>query len=364
MKKITLSLILACMVVFGGQVKAQINEELHLSEFDPYMSAYMKPFASAMAVSMSGGWAHTAEVHSLLGFDITFNGTYVKVPSSDYMFNPQELDMPGYTWDRNSTPTISGSDNQDNAAMFTREFNTPGVPPLAVDMLTGMNLNFGGMASLQAAIGLPKGTELIVRYVPNLAKPVNNVLTEVADIELAKTGMWGLGVKHDIKQWIPVVSKVPFLQMSVLMTYSKFNTGFSGDDFRLDPERLNATSTMAASTWDGQKFDLEMSSFTGSLLIGASIPVFQPFIGIGFNNASFEGGFKGNYPVISVSTDNGTDYYQVEEAETDPINLDAKVTNFNFQAGARLKLGFFVFHYQYTMQKYSMHNAGLAFTFR
>ena len=109
-----------------------------------------------------------------------------------------------------------------------------------------------------------------------------------------------------------------------------------------------------------------MSSFNGSLLIGASIPVFQPFIGVGFNTSKFDGGLLGNYPVIDVVANptNPTEYMQVNSSESDPLMVEVKETDFNFQAGARLKLGPIVFFYAWTKQTYSMHSGGLAVTLR
>lgn len=365
MKKfITLCLIAFSVLALNSSlVRAQIVEEqFSLSELDPYVSEYMKPFANAMAVSMSGGWTHTAKVHSTLGFDLTFSVSAAKVPSSDRNFNPQSIADDKYSFTGNSTPTISG-DKDDATTSITRNFSTPGAPNLTFDGFNGQNISYGGMFAIQGAIGLPKGTELILRFIPDISKSTNNLIPG-DEFGLEKTGMWGVGVKHDIKQWIPVVSKVPFLQISALLTYSKFHTGFSGDAFRIAPEDFDAASSLPTTTWDNQRFDIAMSSFTGNLLIGANIPVFQPYIGVGYNTAKFDGGLVGDYPVIDLVADVGEFEYQVNESESDPIMAEAKVTNFNFQAGARLKLGPIVFHYTFTQQKYSMHTGGIAVTLR
>lgn len=366
MKKIftKLSVILVVLATTFSTTMAQ-TENFGLKEVDPYFSAYLKPFGQAMATSLSGGWTHTAKVHGTLGFDITFSGSYVKVPSSDFNINTTDLNMPKYDFGIASTvPTIAGKQDSD-LPEIKRKLNNGEISDVAFEALKGGNVNFGGMFAVQAAVGLPKGTELIVRLMPDISKSANNALSS-NDISLEKTNMWGLGVKHDIKQWIPVVAKVPFLQISGLFSYSKFQTGFSGEMMTLDPERFElqvATDAgVVADTWDNQKFSVAMSSFTGNLLVGANIPVFQPYIGLGFNSSNFEAGFKGNYPTFEINTDD--DSAIVDGYETDPLTSSSKETNFNFQAGARLKLGFFVFHYTFTAQKYKMHTGGIAFTFR
>jgi hypothetical protein len=363
MKKIfTLYFLLIAFLAINSSKTFAQTEQFSMGELNPYFSEYLSPFAKAMSVSLSGGWTHTAKVHSTLGFDISFSASIVNIPDADKLFNTSSLTMPNYSFTGDNAPSISAGTDV-SAPGISRSFQDLPIADFGFPGITGLGLSKGGMASIQAGIGLPKGTELILRFIPDISKTTNKLLSEVGDIELEKTGMWGIGVKHDIKQWIPVISKVPFLQISGLFTYSKFYTGFSGDDLLFDPARFGITSeSLPATTWDNQKFEIGMSSFTGTLLVGANIPVFQPYIGLGFNSASFEGGFNGNYPIIefTVANPDGT----VTDYETDPLQIDTKLANFNFQAGARLKLGPIVFHYTFTQQKYSMHTAGMAVTIR
>lgn len=368
MKKITIAFFMAVTLLSTG-LKAQT--ELRMSEINPYFDAYLEPFAGAMAVGMGGGWTTTANTHELFGFDITFSGSVVNIPTSDLTFDAGALNMPGINLSGNTSeaPSISAS-NDLSAPSIGKTVEVPGVGSgdFYFPGIKGLGINKGGSAALQVGFGLPKGTEIMVRFVPDISNSVNNILSSVGEIELSKTGMWGVGVKHDIKQWIPVVKQIPFLQMSAMLTYSSFNSGFSGNDLLFDPERMGATSSLPESTWDNQSFDFKMTSFTGALLIGANIPIFQPYIGLGFNSAKFEGGFNGNFPVLVMDIPDVTNPSQIQavvnEYEENPLNVDFKGTGFNFQAGARVKLGLFILHYTYTASKYSMHTAGLGFTFR
>jgi len=359
----------AFIAITSNSVIAQ-TEQFKISDLDPYYEAYLQPFAKAMAVSMSGGWTHTAKVHSTLGFDITLNASVVQVPDADKIFNASDIKMDVYSM-TGTAPTISASDDLAKPTLSRDiSMNVMGQninEKFEFDGMGGLNLGYGGMVAIQGGIGLPKGIELIFRFVPDISSTANNAIPGDG-IALEKTGMWGFGVKHDIKQWIPVINKVPILQISGLFTYSKFNTGFSGTDFSITPNTLNATSSLPDATWENQKFEMEMSSITGSLLVGANIPVFQPFIGLGFNSATFNGGFIGNYPIVDFTANTdianpGIDY-SVTDIDVDPIDVEAKATNFNFKAGARLKLGPIVLYYTMTVQEYMMHSGGLAVTLR
>jgi hypothetical protein len=232
--------------------------------------------------------------------------------------------MPGYSFGSATTPTIAGSDEL-TPTTITRDFNDEEdrLDPIVMeDGIPGAKLGYGGMFALQGAIGLPKGTELILRFIPNISKPVNKAMSVGGDFALEKTGMWGFGVKHDLKQWIPAISKVPFLQISGLVTYSKFYTGFSSGDMKITPDDFDAVDN-TGNSWENQKFDIGISSFTGNLLVGASLPVFQPYIGLGFKSAKFKGGFVGDYPVFVASAElDGTTSFEVNEVDTDPLVAD------------------------------------------
>lgn len=352
-----------------NQSFAQLTQ-FRLGDLNDYVNAYTEPFAVAMPVGLSGGWAHTAKVHNTLGFDLTFSASLVKIPATASTFEANSVSLPaGATFSESVVPTLRADDS------FTPgNINIPlsageGLPStsLTFPAFKGLNLGSSVAGAIQLGVGLPKGTEVKVRFIPDLSATANNLIPEDTDISLEKTNLWGVGVKHDIKQWIPVVSKVPFLELSGLVSYTKFQTGFSGADLAVTPSSMNITNGELINQpelWDDQTFKMNASAFSGAILAGASIPVFQPFIGLGFNSGKFESGFYGTYPVVDVVA-NGTEaQLEVNETEPDPLIIEQKNTNFNFMAGARLKLGPIVFHYAYTLQEYNMQTFGFAVTIR
>ncbi len=387
-RKITL-LVLSVMIA-AGTLFAQDNTKLSIGEFDPYISEYFKPMAQGIAVSMGSGWVHTAKTHSTLGFDVTFSAAFTSIPSSEASFTSSDIsgmENDGYHFSngtQDSRPPSNDiitfpnvrTDGDEGGSIIHKELSIGGVSGIInYNAISGMNAKYAGAASIQAGVGLPKGIELMVRYFPDMSSAINAGIPSDVDMEMLKTSYWGIGIKHDLKQWIPAIKKVPFLQMSALFTYSSFNTGFAGDDLILDPGTIvgdiNNVQDNSGVSYDDQKFEMKVSSLTGAFLIGANIPVFQPFIGVGFNSGKFDAGLTGTYPIININTgynpiDPSSKVFIVNEGdiETDPLNVEASTTEFNLQMGARLKLGFFVLHYQYTRQKFNMHSGGIAVTFR
>lgn len=62
---------------------------------------------------------------------------------------------------------------------------------LPLDIPEGSGINISPLPIAQLSLGLIKGTELMVRGFPKF------------EVEGYKAGYFWVGIKHDIKQWIP-----------------------------------------------------------------------------------------------------------------------------------------------------------------
>ena len=102
-----------------------------------------------------------------------------------------------------------------------------------------------------------------------------------------------------------------------------------------------------------------------NLITSQTLSVVTFYQGIGYASSLVEVILQGHYPVHSVYTDGenlGLTTYDVLE---DPI--DMKFKNFNnlrLNVGARLKLGVFTLHYDFTHTLYSTHSVGMGVSFR
>ena len=72
------------------------------------------------------------------------------------------------------------------------------------------------MPVLQAGVGLIKNTEIDVRFLPEL------------DLKGLSTGFFGIGVKHDILQWLPIVDKI--YSTYLYKGYTKLSAAFEIED--------------------------------------------------------------------------------------------------------------------------------------
>lgn len=361
-KRILSTSLTACLVLSSVAVVAA-DDSFSVSELAPIYRSYADPLYTSVGSFMGAGWSHTAEVHKFPGFDLTIGATFAKMPSSVGTFNLGNigLDKTKYYGESNTSiekltaPTFT---NDGEAPKLYR--NLAGKQEIEIPMLDGSDLGFLGVPLLQAGVGLPFGTEIQARFMPG-AKSIVDKLLDDEDFSVDKLSMWGVGVKHDIKQWIPVISHVPFLQISCQLTYSQFKSEFSGDKLSLKPSDFKSTLSDAGQNWNDQSIAVGISSFTGTLLVGASLPIFQPYLGLGFNNCKNTTQLNGTYPKFTYKENSSLNY----DVEKDPVDDEVKDTHLNTMMGFRLKLAVVALYYQFDIQPdYKTHTAGLAITIR
>lgn len=322
------------------------------------MVGYLSPYINAFGASMTGGWYNTAKPHQLGGFDITATFNTAFVPDAHKTFDIASLGLEALTLNDpsdNISPTIAGKNNI--GPRLDYGFNIPNVDnPKAFDMPKGTNFPYVPSPMLQAGVGLIKDTEINGRFMPTYSRNGGEI------------GMWGIGFKHGLKQWIPFIKRVPVLHVSLQYGYTKLNSSIG---MTIDPSMIGAIDGTTGITWDEQKMEFVAQSHTGNLLISANLPVVCFYGGIGFASTSSDLALKGIYPVIDpeASLIAGDPVVTDNSVLTDPIsmtvkNSDGSVTKPRYNIGMRFKFAVVTIHGDYTWANYSMFTFGLGISFR
>jgi hypothetical protein len=343
----------ACTLVFvisSSNAKAQIDVIGNFlaggtQDAEMLFEQYFAPWTNALGASLSGGWYNTAKPHKPLGFDLTLTTSMAFIPDDALTFVVPQLSSATVP-DGATSPTIAGSDEGRASLNF---FPAAGTPEIVLP--AGTNVKVMASPMIQLGLGIVKETEIVGRYMPTL--------------ELGKygsIGLWGIGLKHSIKQWIPGISKVPVFQLSIQGGYTKFNSEFNID---ITPDSYaEGQFTFDANDYANQKLNMQVNSFTANLLVGANLPVISFYGGLGFATNTTTINLVGNYPIPTVS---GTDLAISDEQ--DPISLeitnsDGSKTKPRMNIGFRLKFGVITLHGDYTYANYSAATAGLGISFR
>ena len=324
------------------------------------LQPYIAPAVNAFGAALSGGWYNTAEPHKLGGFDITFTASAAFIPKQDKTF----------LIDNNDLQFLKLSEGQSVEAQSIGGQKIPGPQMVyniqdgsgnvvytqpAFRMPEGLNASWVPAPMIQAGIGLIKGTDVMFRYLPNIKYTGNEV------------GLWGIGGRHDIKQWIPGVKRIPVFKMSLMYGYTKMHTfvSMSIDKSTIGASGLNDGPNTPA-TWEDQYMKLWVRSQTANLLLAADLKVVTFYGGVGFVTTKTNLKLEGDFPMVQFSQ---TDLEPQVIAMTDPLemeitNQDGGITKPRFNAGVRFKLAIVTIHFDYSWANYSVLTGGLGFSFR
>lgn len=311
--------------------------------------SYFAPWTNALGASLNGGWYNTAKPHQLGGFDITITANTSIIPDLAKTFDLSELGLTNITYPQGSeTPTIAGA-REGGVPMVYDPLPNNNNPNVEFNSPNGTGVAFMVSPMAQIGIGLIKDTEVNFRYMPKV-----NVL------DYGNIGLWGVGLKHSLKQWIPVISKVPVLQLAVQGGFTKFNTNIN---LNVTPDRYGAGFT-GSGDYTNQDLGLEVKSFTASLLVGANLPVVCFYGGVGFARTNANLSLNGVFPIPTVD---GTELAITDienPIDVDITNSDGSKTKPRLNAGMRLKMGVFTIHGDYTYANYSVATVGVGISFR
>lgn len=179
---------------------------------------------------------------------------------------------------------------------------------------------------IQGNVGLIKGTDITVRYIPE---------TDIGDY--GSISVVGAGIKHGLNQWLPGGKLLP-VDISVMAAFSQTD--------------LNATISSSAE----QFVNTTTETFVFNALVGKKLPFISAYAGVGFQTGTFNLDMLGDYTVGSGPA---------QETFTDPVSFssdsDAAI---HALAGAQFKLAIFRIFAEVTLAEYTTYNAGIGIGLR
>ncbi len=365
LRLVTLTLVLAS--VFSFSAWAQIKEvdfiKGGIGDAQILFKEYLSPYANSFAANLNGGWYNSAKPHKFGGFDITFTLNTSWAPPSARTMDLSSLGLEASVEGESLTPTIAGKKTDPRPELlYQATYNDlngdPQVQTIAqYTAPNGTGMNFIPLPMAQAGIGLPMGTEITVRYLPNIDFG-----------SYGSIGLWGVGLKHSILQHIPGLKHLPVLDVSAQGGYTNLKT-FANVNFEPDDGyALDLTSDPLM--FKDQKIQLGVQAWTINLIASQTLPVISFYEGIGYSNSKANVGLFGNFPVSRLETDvNDAHFGEVVVTDNDVYKdpFDVTIENhkdLRLNAGLRIKLGVLTIQFDYTKANYSVFTTGLGISFR
>lgn len=362
--KLLISISFALAMMFNTSVYAQFDQigsfmAGSAEDAEKLFGAYITPYANGIGAGLSAGWYNTAKVHKLGGFDVTFSLNAAIIPSADKSFDLTTLGLgegsslvSRVEFSENESPTAAGSKSAGPQVTYYTELPVVGETELAsFNLPKGSGFGYTPTPMVQIGLGLVKETEVVVRYSPELSLG-----------DGGKVGLWGVGVKHGIKQWIPALKRLPIFEMSVQGGYTKL---YSNNSISFTPEFYDGYATdytVFSDFYDGQEMNIDVSNITANLLLSVNLPVLCVYGGAGYSSSSANLSLTGNYPFPVVQ--GGQLIIDESSAQEDPIDIDINKSDFRLNAGFRIKMAVVTLHFDYTYADYSIASAGLGISLR
>jgi len=231
-----------------GQITSILSDDI--TQGEQIIEAYFTPMAESFGAGLNSGWYNTAKPHKLGGFDLTFTLNTVIIPNTAETFNIEETGGTVFTSSEDVASTIFG--NSEKTSMKYTNSNT-GLSA-DFDMPGGLKIPALPLPMIQAGIGLIKKTAIDVRFMPmmNVGKNIN-------------VNLFGIGAKHDLLQWIPVVGDALPMSLSIQGGYTTLNT------------ELKIA---------GQEVSLNTKATTINLVASKKLLMVTAYAGVGYNSTT------------------------------------------------------------------------------
>lgn len=318
MKKLLFTL-LAAMIGFtsyGQSTQIQSISADDIRQGERLIEAYFTPMTESFGAGLNNGWYNTAKPHSLGGFDLTFTLNTVIIPNSAETFKIGDAFGKVFTSDEAEASTVFGS--KEGTEMTYSNTSQAGTD-IPFTMPGGFKTPAMPLPMIQAGIGLIKNTAIDIRYMPML---------NVVDINV---NLFGVGLKHDLLQWIPVVGDAIPMSLSLQGGYTTLNT-----ELKIS----------------GQEVSLNTKATTINLVASKKLLMVTAYAGVGYNSAT-------------------TTFASNAKFKLDGVQFDEKVemvfeSNNNIRANVGLRLNITVITIQadYTFAEYPTATLGLGVSLR
>ncbi len=288
------------------------------------VEGYTQPLITAFGTGISTGLFHSAYSHDFLGFDLSVRAMYIQIPNSARYFSGTvlvcSLGAEGLVCDTIELDSMSTVFGPKNTTIVPRTRNSVGIPP---SIPGGFDVSYVALALPQLNVGLFRGAEVALRYVPFTYKG-------------SSVRFLGLGFKQELTRLFGL--KTAPVAVALGGAYQEFGIKDS-----LGSQVVNS------KTWNLQ------------FLVSTRIAVFEPFIGVGLERTRVFFPYEFNYELPDTINGLPTDHITItEKIDVELVGQD----EYRAMVGFSFNLGFFYLHYDYNILPYSTHNAILGVTIR
>ena len=315
MKKALLTILIFCISITS---KSQVQVD-DINDAQAFLQEYLSPLGNGLGAITNNGWYNSAKPHRFLGFDATFTLSILNITDENKSFDPNSIT--NFSSNSSSTPTILGKGDGATINYKGEQFKLPNQSTL-IPALVLPNFNFG--------LGVFKKTELNGRFIPNYKY-------NIGFFGKGEISMWGLGFKHDLLQWIPIIGNAIPMSLSLQAGHTQLNSGLSILD---------------------QDVSIDVQATNFNIILSRKILMLTGYTSIGYNFSTTT--FTAGEDISNLDT------FNLNELEISlPIEMKFENNNeFRANVGLRFNLAVIAIHANHTFSKYPVTTIGLGVSLR
>ena len=315
MKKALLTIIIFCISITS---KSQVQVD-DINDAQAFLQEYLSPLGNGLGAITNNGWYNSSKPHRLLGFDATFTLSVLNITDENKSFDPNSIT--NFSSNSTSTPTILGKGDGATVNYKGEQFKLPNQSTL-IPALVLPNFNFG--------LGVFKKTELNGRFIPNYKY-------NIGFFGKGEISMWGLGFKHDLLQWIPIIGNAIPISLSLQAGHTQLNSGLSILD---------------------QDVSIDVQATNFNIILSRKILMLTGYTSVGYNFSTTT--FTAGEDISNLDT------FNLNELEISlPIEMKFENNNeFRANVGLRFNLAVIAIHANHTFSKYPVTTIGLGVSLR
>ncbi len=357
------------------------------------LGAYAAPLGKSTGANLNAGWVNAAAPLKPKRFELKLVGNAAYVPKAERTFSldalgfnvPATREVDGRTvtevWQYkfSQAPTVFGA-TEDQKQETIRKVVTYENPVSGFEekatvaelvLPDGLGLALNPLTpAMQLNVGVPLATEVMIRFLPTTEILRDEVIVNYG-------GLLGVGLKHDIKQWVPYLRQLP-ISFSVAAAYSSTRAALELPTIL--PEAPSGT-TFADSTqgntnyqgplvtdadYSGQGADFRVQAWNVNVLVSREFPLVSVYGGLRYGRSITTLNLTGTYGVATVP------YYNPENATdsnnrrltlinlTDPVAIKTAHGQASLVGGFRFKLGFLALSGEATLSRFSTASLGVS----
>ncbi len=399
MKRIFCKSLLATAVIASASAasfaQSDVNAFMRAGAADAttLLGSYTAPLGKSTGANLNAGWVNAAAPLKPKRFELKLVGNAAYVPKAKRAFSldaigfnaPTTREIDGRTvtevWQYkfSQAPTVFGSTDEREPEtirkVVTYENPVSGFEEKAtvaeLVLPDGLDLALNPLTpAMQLNVGVPMGTEVMIRFLPT-----TEILRDEVTVDYG--GLLGVGLKHDIKQWVPYLRQLP-VSFSLAAAYS--STSASLELPTVLPEAPVGT-TFADSTqgntayqgpsvtdadYSGQGANFRVQAWNVNALVSREFTLVSVYGGLRYARSVTTLNLTGTYGVATVP------YYNPENATdsnnrrltlvnlTDPIEIRTAHGQASLVGGFRFKLGFLALSGEATLSRFSTASLGIS----